>query len=205
MWCCLLRWLRSLARTFRVENPTQLGQVAVRPVRKPETETLCHEICGMCRGVATVGRGGGGLLVPTTFETRVDVTTRFENEVAQIWCLFRFLWYFGGWWPHCRRFVPQLKNPWRRPWECGRCFSIILSHMRMCSIYRVRMSSQLLVIIIYFIFYILYSYVVCVYVYYQHMFIIICWLGIGNIFTLSLHFLPSSADSIGEAGGSPPW
>ena len=41
---------------------------------------------------------GRWLFVPTTFELLGDVPTRFENEVAQIRCLFLFLEYFctGG-------------------------------------------------------------------------------------------------------------
>ena len=39
-----------------------------------------------------------------------DVPSRFENEVAQIRHLFRFLWYFGGRLATCRRFVPPTQK-----------------------------------------------------------------------------------------------
>ena len=44
----------------------------------------------------TGGSGGGGGPDPRTFQNRVFRPHRFENEVANIRCFFRFLGYFGG-------------------------------------------------------------------------------------------------------------
>ena len=45
-----------------------------------------------------VESGGGGRRghVPSSEKIRMGRPPRFENEVAQIWCLFPFLGYFGG-------------------------------------------------------------------------------------------------------------
>ena len=51
-------------------------------------------------GMIVESGGGGGEgrrgRVPPVTNLGGDVSSRFENEVAQIRCLFRFLGYFGG-------------------------------------------------------------------------------------------------------------
>ena len=53
-------------------------------------------------GVESGGRRGR---IPSMNKFRRDVPSRFENEVAQIRCLFPFFGYFGGRLAMCQRFV----------------------------------------------------------------------------------------------------
>ena len=55
------------------------------------------------------GRDGGDASPPMK-KLGGDVLSIFENEVAQIRCLFRFLGYFGGRLATCRRFVPSAQK-----------------------------------------------------------------------------------------------
>ena len=59
-------------------------------------------------GVESAVDGGDASPPVTNFVG--DVSSRFEGEVAQIWCLFRFLGYFGGRLATCRRFVPSTQK-----------------------------------------------------------------------------------------------
>ena len=50
-------------------------------------------------------KSGGGEASPPVTNLGGNAPSRFENEVAQIRCIFRFLRYFGGRLATCRRFV----------------------------------------------------------------------------------------------------
>ena len=95
----------------KCRGPGQLGTWGPgRDLRHP----ACWKM-GAFRGIATGGGGGeGGYSYPPFFKSGGDVPTRFENEVAQIRCLFWFLGYLGvgG---HTANDSSPLKKPWWRP------------------------------------------------------------------------------------------
>ena len=62
-----------------------------------------------------VESGGNGGRIPRSEKLGGDATPRFENEVAQIRCLFRFVGYFGGRLATLPMICPPLKNSWRSP------------------------------------------------------------------------------------------
>ena len=76
----------------REKEPAVRKHAALVSAWRPLTDENPGSASVMSRDVAP--GGGGAVLVPTTYEVRGNVPTRFESEVAQIRCLFRFLGYF---------------------------------------------------------------------------------------------------------------
>ena len=59
---------------------------------------------------------------PSQWKLRRGTSSKFENEAAQIRCLFQFFRVFGGQVGHTADDSPPLISPWRRHWKIG--FSI---------------------------------------------------------------------------------
>ena len=105
-----------LSRDASVEWRSEPRGSSLREIQNKRCAVLPPQKFGPHNGPRKRGWRG---LVPAV-KTLGDVPPRFENEVAQIRRLFRFVGYFGVGWPHCRRFVElvrPLRNPWRRLWS----------------------------------------------------------------------------------------
>ena len=106
--------------SLRQSQPFQAAAVKVvySALRRARLTPYLHQLRNpawfLHEALAWASKAGGR--VPSSEKFGRRRSPIFENELAQIRCLFRFLGYFVVVWSHCRIFVPPVKNPWRRPW-----------------------------------------------------------------------------------------